>query len=116
MKRFIMFLLVLVSMVGLSVVVEEVCDEVGVSFECFCLIVGLVSLMQMLEEDVVVLVGVLYVCVVDKLGYCWGCIRGFVGFYGGKVEVECLWVCLKIIGKELLLFSWKEVVEVGWLE
>ena len=58
MTRTIMSPLALASTAALTAAVEEARDEVGASFERLCLIAGLASLTQMLEEDAVALAGV----------------------------------------------------------
>ncbi|MDT8326479.1 MAG: IS256 family transposase, partial [Roseovarius sp.] len=57
MKRTITSPLALASTAELTAAVEEARDEVGASFERFCLIAGLASLTQMLEEDATALAG-----------------------------------------------------------
>jgi putative transposase len=116
MKRTITSPLALASTADLTTAVEEARDEVGASFERFCLIAGLASLTQMLEEDATALAGAPHARADDKPGYRWGRTRGPVGFHGGKVEMERPRVRSKATGKELPLPSWKEAAEAGWLE
>lgn len=116
MKRTITSSLALASTADLTAAVEEARDEVGASFERFCLIAGLASLTQMLEEDATALAGTPHARAADKLGYRWGRTKGSLGFHGGKVEMERPRVRSKTTGKELTLPSWKEAAEAGWLE
>lgn len=116
MKRTTTSPLALASTAELTAAVEEARDEVGASFERFCLIAGLASLTQMLEEDATALAGTPHVRAADKPGYRWGRTRGRLGFHGGKVEMERPRVRSKTTGKELPLPSWKEAAEGGWLE
>lgn len=66
MKRSITSPLSLTSAAELTKAVEEARDEVGASFERFCLIAGLASLTQMLEEDAAALAGALHARAADK--------------------------------------------------
>ena len=116
MQRPITSPLALASTADLTEAVEEARDEVGASFERFCLIAGLASLTQMLEEDATALAGTPHARAADKPGYRWGRTRGSVGFHGGKVEMERQRVRSKATGKELPLPCWNEAAEVGWLE
>jgi putative transposase len=108
--------LALTSPAELTAAVEEARDAVGASFEHFCLLAGLASLTQMLEEDAMALAGAPHARTADKPGYRWGRAKGSVGFHGGKVEMERPRVRSKTTGKELPLASWKEAAEAGWLE
>ena len=116
MKRTITSALALASTADLTAAVEEARDEVGASFERFCLIAGLASLTQMLEEDATALAGTPHARAADKPGYRWGRTKGSLGFHGGKVEMERPRVRSKTTGKERTLPSWKEAAEAGWLE
>ena len=100
----------------LKAAVQDAWAEVGESFEQFCLIAGLSSLTQMLEEDATTLAGERYDRVPDCPGYRWGTTRGKLGFHGGKVEVERPRVRSRVTGKEMALPSWQEAVEGGFLQ
>ena len=69
MKRSITSPLALASTADLTAAVEQARDEVGASFERFCLIAGLASLTQMLEEDAAALAGAAHARAADKPGY-----------------------------------------------
>ena len=88
MKRAATSPLALASAADLTAAVEEARDAVGARFEHFCLMAGLASLAQMLEEDARALTGAPHARAADKPGYRWGRTRGSVGFHGGKVEME----------------------------
>ena len=103
MKRATTSPLALASAADLTAAVEEARDAVGASFEHFCLMAGLASLTQMLEEDAMTLAGAPHARAADKPGYRWGRTRGSVGFHGGKVEMERPRVRSKTTGKELAL-------------
>ena len=68
--------------------VEEAWQEVGASFERFCLTAGLATLSNMMEEDAVQLCGPRYGREDGKAGHRWGKTKGKLGFHGGKVELE----------------------------
>jgi len=69
-------------------IVEEAWQEVGASFERFCLTAGIATLANMMEEDAARLCGPRYGRAAGKDGHRWGKTKGKVGFHGGKVEVE----------------------------
>ena len=73
---------------GPGALVENAWQDVGASFERFCLTAGIATLSGMLEEDAVRLCGSRYGRAVGKEGHRWGKTRGKVGFHGGKVEIE----------------------------
>ena len=74
--------------IGAGAIVEEAWQDVGASFERFCLTAGIATLSGMLEEDKVRLCGSRYGRSAGKEGHRWGKTRGKVGFHGGKVEIE----------------------------
>ena len=74
--------------IGAGAIVEEAWQEVGASFERFCLTAGIATLSGMLEEDTARLCGSRYGRAAGKEGHRWGKTRGKVGFHGGKVEIE----------------------------
>ena len=100
----------------MSAAVEEAWDAVGESFEQFCLLAGLSSLTQMLDEDAETLAGQPHSRDPGKPGYRWGRTKGRLGFHGGKVELERPRVRSKSSGKELPLPSWQEAADAGWLQ
>src|SRR5712672_1795337 len=71
-----------------AVIVEAAWQEVGASFERFCLTAGIDALANMMEEDAARLCGPRYGRAEGKAGHRWGKTKGKVGFHGGKVEVE----------------------------
>ena len=73
---------------GPGAIVENAWQDVGASFERFCLTAGIATLSGMLEEDAVDLCGSRYGRGAGKQGHRWGKTRGKVGFHGGKVEIE----------------------------
>ena len=89
--------------------IEEAWQEVGASFECFCLTAGLATLSSMMEEDAVQLCGPRYGREDGKAGHRWGKTKGKLGFHGGKVELERPRIRARN-GKEMPLPSWEEAV------
>ena len=89
--------------------IEEAWQEVGASFERFCLTAGLATLSSMMEEDAVQLCGPRYGREDGKAGHRWGKTKGKLGFHGGKVELERPRIRARN-GKELPLPSWEEAV------
>jgi putative transposase len=108
--------LALASRTEMSAAVEEAWDAVVESFEQFCLLAGLSSLTQMLDEDAETLAGQPHSRDPGKPGYRWGRTKGRLGFHGGKVELERPRVRSKSSGKELPLPSWQEAADAGWLQ
>jgi transposase-like protein len=108
--------LALASRTEMSAAVEEAWDAVGESFEQFCLLAGLSSLTQMLDEDAEILAGEPHARDPGKPGYRWGRTKGRLGFHGGKVELERPRVRSQSSGKELPLPSWQEAADAGWLQ
>ena len=66
---------------------EEAWQEVGASFERFCLTAGITTLASMMEEDAAQLCGPRYGRADGKCGHRWGKTTGKAGFHGGKVEI-----------------------------
>jgi transposase-like protein len=106
----------LASTTEMTTAVEAAWEVVGASFERFCLIAGLSSLTQMLDEDARALAGERHARDAAKPGYRWGRTKGRLGFHGGKVELERPRIRSKTTGKELPLPSWAEATAAGWLE
>ena len=87
-------------------IVEKAWQEVGASFERFCLTAGIATLANMMEEDAARLCGPRYGRAAGKDGHRWGKTKGKVGFHGGKVEVERPRVRARA-GGEIALPSWE---------
>jgi transposase-like protein len=106
----------LASLPDPTAAVDQAWDAVGASFEQFCLVAGLASLTQMMDEEAKALAGDPHARDPGKPGHRWGRTRGRLGFHGGKVELERPRVRSKTTGKELPLPSWQEAAEAGWLQ
>jgi putative transposase len=89
-----------------AAIVEAAWQEVGASFERFCLTAGIASLANMMEEDAARLCGPRYGRAAGKAGHRWGKTKGKVGFHGGKVEIERPRV-RACDGGEISLRSWE---------
>ena len=92
-----------------AAIVAEAWQEVGASFERFCLTAGIATLADMMEEDAAELCGRRYGRDDGKAGYRWGKTKGKLGFHGGKVGIERPRVRARN-GKEMALPSWEEAV------
>jgi putative transposase len=89
-----------------AAIVEDAWQEVGASFERFCLTAGLATLAGMMEEDAARLCGPRYGRTEGKDRHRWGKTRGRVGFHGGKVEIDRPRVRARN-GGEVVLPSWE---------
>ncbi|MCP4545520.1 MAG: IS256 family transposase [bacterium] len=96
--------------------VEDAFEAVTESFDQFCLMAGIGSLTQLMNEDVDALAGQRYGHCPDKPGYRWGRTNALVGFHGGKIAVDRPRVRHKATGKEMLLPSWEEISAGGFLD
>jgi putative transposase len=86
--------------------VAEAWQQVGASFERFCLTAGLSALSGMMEQDAIELCGPRYGHKDGKGGHRWGKSRGKIGFHGGKVSLERPRVRARD-GLEMTLPSWE---------
>jgi transposase-like protein len=89
-----------------AAIIEDAWQEVGASFERFCLTAGIATLATMMDEDAAKLCGPRYGRADGKDGHRWGKTKGRVGFHGGKVEVERPRVRARD-GGEITLPSWE---------
>jgi transposase-like protein len=97
-----------------AAIVEEAWQQVGASFERFCLTAGLATLAGMMEGDAAGLCGVRYGRDDGKDGYRWGRTKGKLGFHGGKIELERPRVRARA-GGEIGLPSWQAAMAEDWL-
>ena len=86
--------------------VAEAWQQVGASFERFCLTAGLSALSQMMEQDAIELCGPRYGHKDGKAGHRWGKTPGKIDFHGGKVSLDRPRVRSRD-GQEIALPSWK---------
>jgi len=70
-----------------AAIVEEAWQQVGASFERFCLTAGIATLAGMMEADAARLCGERYGRGEGRDGHRWGRTKGKLGFHGGKVAV-----------------------------
>ena len=78
----------LASVSRISEMKEVAWEEVKKSFESFCLMAGVESLMKMFEEDAEEICGPRYARGAGKRGHRWGTTQGKVGFHGGTIDVD----------------------------
>ena len=92
-----------------AAIVEGAWQDVGASFERFCLATGVATLSGMMEDDASRLCGPRYGREEGRDGHRWGRTRGKVGFHGGKVEIDRPRVRARA-GGEMALPSWETAV------
>ena len=98
-----------------AAMVKDAWQDVGASFERFCLTAGIATLTEMMERDAAALCGGRYDREDGCDGHRWGKTKGRVGFHGGTVEVERPRVRAKG-GAELPLPSWEAAQSEDFLE
>ena len=86
--------------------VAEAWQQVGASFERFCLTAGVSALRQLMEQDAVELCGPRYGHKDGKAAHRWGKTEGKIGFHGGKVSLARPRVRARD-GQEMVLPSWE---------
>jgi transposase-like protein len=97
-----------------AAIVEEARQELGASFERFCLTAGIATLAGMMEADAARLCGVRYGRDDGRNGHRWGRTNGKLGFHGGKVALERPRVRARE-GGEISLPSWEAAMAEDWL-
>ena len=96
--------------------VLEAWNNVGDSFERFCLTAGVEALQAMMEADAVDLCGERHARSSSRAGHRWGTTQGKIGFHGGNVDVERPRVRARGKGgKEMELPTWGHANEQDWL-
>ena len=105
----------LASVSNISEMKEVAWEEVKKSFESFCLMAGVDSLMKMFEEDAEEICGPRYARGAGKRGHRWGTTQGKVGFHGGTIDVDRPRVRDRK-GKEIPLPSWEAARHAGFLK
>ena len=92
-------------------------EDVGASFDRFCLMAGIASLRRMMEEDAEQAAGRRCGRDPGAPGHRWGTAVGTLGFQGGRVAVERPRVRdNKSAGREIPLPSWEEFRDRGHLD
>jgi putative transposase len=94
--------------------VEEAWQDVGASFERFCLTAGITTLQSMLEEDAARFCGSRHARDPERTGHRWGRTQGKIGFHGGTVPVSRPRVRARN-GGEVALPSWAAAQADDWL-
>ena len=102
------------SVAAPPVIVAEAWQQVGASFDRFCLASGVAALQTMMEQDASHLCGLRYVHKDGCNGHRWGRAEGKLGFHGGKVSVERPRVRARG-GQEMALPSWETAQAEDWL-
>ncbi len=86
-------------------------DEVRLSVDRFCLLAGIETLAEMMEEDATAVCGARHRRHGERQGYRWGTAASEIAYHGGKVKVRRPRVRDRS-GKEVSLESW-EVLRDG---
>src|SRR4051794_12381562 len=97
-----------------TALVKEAWQDVGASFERFCLTAGIATLSRMMTEDAERLCGPRHGRSGMRTGHRWGRTKGKIGFHGGTVPVDRPRVRSRI-GHELSLPSWEAAQAEDWL-
>jgi len=97
-----------------TALVEEAWQDVGASFERFCLTAGIATLSSMLEADAAQLCGPRHGRDPERRGHRWGRTKGKIGFHGGTVPVDRPRVRSRA-GGEVALPSWEAARAEDWL-
>ena len=97
-----------------TALVKEAWQDVGASFERFCLTAGIATLSRMMTEDAERLCGPRHGRSGTRTGHRWGRTKGKIGFHGGRVPVERPRVRSRD-GTELPLPSWEAAQAEDWL-
>ena len=95
-------------------IVAEAWQQVGASFDRFCLASGVAALQTMMEQDATRLCGPRYVHKDGCSGHRWGRSEGKLGFHGGKVSMDRPRVRARG-GQEVALPSWETAQAEDWL-
>jgi transposase-like protein len=86
--------------------IAEAWQQVGASFERFCLAAGVSALSRLMEQDAIELCGSRYGHKDGKAGHRWGKTQGKIGFHGGKISLDRPRVRARD-GQEMVLPSWQ---------
>src|SRR3982751_19960 len=97
-----------------TALVKEAWQDVGASFERFCLTAGIATLSRMMTEDAERLCGPRHSRSGTRTGHRWGRTKGKIGFHGGTVPVERARVRSRD-GTEVPLPSWEAAQAEDWL-
>ncbi len=97
-----------------AALVEGAWQDVGASFERFCLTAGIATLQSMLEDDAARLCGARHARDPERAGHRWGRTQGKIGFHGGTVAVSRPRVRARA-GGEVPLSSWTSAQADDWL-
>src|SRR3954467_13127224 len=97
-----------------TALVKEAWQDVGASFERFCLTAGIATLSRMMTEDAERLCGPRHGRSGLRTGHRWGRTKGKIGFHGGTVPIERPRVRTRD-GPELPLPSWEAARAEDWL-
>src|ERR1700756_4042552 len=102
------------AVIDATALVDEAWQDVGASFERFCVTTGIATLSSMLEADAAQLCGRRHGRDPERRGHRWGRTKGKIGFHGGTVPVDRPRVRSRD-GREVALPSWEAARAEDWL-
>ena len=102
------------AVIDATALVDEAWQDVGASFERFCVTTGIATLSSMLEADTAQLCGPRHGRDPERTGHRWGRTKGKIGFHGGTVPVNRPRVRSRD-GREIALPSWEAARAEDWL-
>ena len=102
------------AVIDATALVDDAWQDVGASFERFCVAAGIATLSSMLDADTAQLCGPRHGRDPERTGHRWGRTKGKIGFHGGTVPVNRPRVRARD-GREVPLPSWEAARAEDWL-
>ncbi len=93
----------------------EAFDDLRMSVDRFCLLAGVETLGEMLDEDSEVLCGARHARTAERQGHRWGTTQSEIAYHGGKVKLTRPRV-RDLGGKEMSLPSWELLSDPALLQ
>ena len=93
----------------------EAFDDLRMSVDRFCLLAGVETLGEMLDEDSEVLCGARHARTSERQGHRWGTTQSEIAYHGGKVKLTRPRV-RDLAGKEMSLPSWELLSDPALLQ
>ena len=93
----------------------EAFDDLRMSVDRFCLLAGVETLGEMLDEDSEVLCGARHARTAERQGHRWGTTQSEIAYHGGKVKLTRPRV-RDLAGKEMSLPSWELLSDPALLQ
>ena len=99
----------------LPLALPEAFDDLRMSVDRFCLLAGVETLGEMLDEDSEVLCGARHARTAERQGHRWGTTQSEIAYHGGKVKLTRPRV-RDLAGKEMSLPSWELLSDPALLQ